>query len=489
MATDQEVAQQILGQSQQQPADDVPVDPAATPQVPPASLMANPAPDALTGATPASNINVPYLSPDLANAAQQAQADQVAQSTLHVPDALTGLVPDEVRANEAAANPSTATAPAQLAASVQPSAEEQAQADQTIQQPVSQAIADHKATTGAQRDLQAEFHRQLDQEEALAKQTQDAINKQDDFVRQKSLPEIMQRGSFGDKLQASIALLLGGVSQGLTGAKSNPVMDFIDKQVAAQAEKDKLSQENKLALKKQLLDVAQLRLQNLAHKSEDLYHRQSIEQEAQKISVLREKVEGDQKLKASVGQQKLSVAQARQDAFNGKPLTDTTWMTKNDWTQVVTGPDGQQYMAKASPGAVAKFNTQKDAISGALDSIKQINQLAANYTPGVPTIQNINLGKQIKTLQDTLVGGLKGDFFGNARLTLPEIDIINKAKGDLTKVLAVPGAERAKFNTIESTLKRSLDRGYKEVGIKPQQTNNDVIQQAIEAERARRGGR
>ncbi len=114
----------------------------------------------------------------------------------------------------------------------------------------------------------------------------DNLAAQDDKeVRARSLPEIMANGSFGAKLGAAFAIMLGGVSQGLTGAKTNPALDAINQAVEQQAQKDKLTLAKKESLRKALLDQAMLKIHAMAQQTNDEFKKGELANAAAKIAI------------------------------------------------------------------------------------------------------------------------------------------------------------------------------------------------------------
>lgn len=477
MASDQEVAQQILGIQQAQQAGQLdaataqqlmdeqglsaPINPNA---VPPEALQANP-PAAL--AQSPTDIVVPNISPEMVHAAQVADAQEQARNTLSVPAALAPIMPANLESAPAEVQPM----PSEIQASqqtipipepaVQPSIDQVKAAEQSIVKPVQEAIAEHNAVKVAQKDLQSQFANQQEEYQHQQEQIQAEINKRDDFVRQKSLPEIMQKGSFGEKLSATIALLLGGLSAGLTGAKTNPVMDFIEKQVEAQAQRDKMSQENKLALKKQLVDIAQLKMQNIANQSQDMFHKQSLEQEAAKLALTKQQIEGDQALKAAELYGKQSSAAVAKQAEAGAPITDLSVLTEDQRKRVVHRPDGTYVLARVGPDQVDAFAKQRAEIEPGIAGVDRIVALTKDFNRVTDLQKRAQIGSEIKAL----AGSLRVPFTGPGALTEREYDRLIETIGDPTAMIAVPSLQMARLHQVQTKLKADLNNGFRRIGV------------------------
>lgn len=446
----------------------------AVEQAPPASLVPEMAPPA--SLVPQQDaVQIPQIDPMLANAANNADAQQNAQMAAWGAPVGVGVagVPGQEQVSMPAEEPviEEVAAPVPVAPTPEPSIEQQQAAQAKINQPVQEAIAEHRATVQAQKDLQSEFAKRQAELEQQKEQLQRDIAQQDDSVRQKSLPEIMQRGSFGEKLGASIALLLGGLSQGMTGAKSNPVMDFIDRQVEAQAQRDKLNQESKLALKKSLLDIAQLQMTNQANKSQDLYHKQSLQNEAAKLQVMREQVEGDQRLKAEELQLKRRGAEAAKLAESGAVITDLSGLTDEQRKRVVRLPDGTHKLATVGADQVDAFAKMRGTLETGISGADRVKALAADFN----RVTDLKKRAQIKSEIIALTGAMREPFVGPGAMTPKEYDRLIDAVGDPTSLVAIPSFQLARLLQVQTKLKSDLNSGFKRIGIDVPKTRREEL--------------
>lgn len=484
--TEQEIAQQILNGTYGQVQQQVPE------QLPPEALQPN-APDALVVTAPAQNdFQMPAVDPALAAASQAADAQAMQQNT----DMQMGYTPPGQRRPEPgdvmltpaqlaqanAAGPQfspAATSPAPAAPEqpqaapapvVEPAPAVQAQADANIVAPAVQQIAEHKATLAAADAVQ----KQMAEEAANLQKQQDAIqaeiNQQDDSVRNRSLQEIMQRGSYGDKIGASIALLFGGISQGLTGAKSNPVMDFIDRSVQQQAEKDKLSSEQKLSLKKQLLEVAQLRMKNAENASNDQFHKGTLQVEQGKLGVERQKVEGDQRLKAQEAAGKQKDVQLQMAAEQGQPIDNPLQLSKEQQARMVTGLDGKRYLVNNEKSVVPYNQAYSDAQPG-IQGIDRIMRLSQDYN----RVTDMGTRAKIQTELVALSGSLRQALLGPGAMTADEFNRLMGTIGDPTKITSLPSWEKGKLKTIQNKLQSDYEGKVKSLGIKIPESRRDAL--------------
>lgn len=171
----------------------------------------------------------------------------------------------------------------------------------------------YQAAQDAQQAAQAE--RQQKDEEALQKaQDEMAESKQNGA---KSLYEIMHSSSLGSKIGAGIAVMMGGLAQGLTRSNSNQVFDSIERAAAAEGEKRKFTQSQidnlKSAVRQRTIDGLQMKEKTLTNQTELAKLQDMISQ-----ARLRDQQAELDKVKALAAGNK-----AGRDAeqFNGKPLT------------------------------------------------------------------------------------------------------------------------------------------------------------------------
>lgn len=349
-----------------------------------------------------------------------------------------GAIPTETAAPEAMAPVATKVAaqaePVVAPQLPEPTAEQRAASHEEIIKPAMQAISDHDATVDASNLLQSKMAQEQDKLQKQQDAIQAQIDQTDNSVRFRSLPEIMKNGSFGDKVMASIALLMGGVAQGLGGDKTNPVMDFIDRQVQQQGEKDKLSLEHKLSLKKQLTEIVQLKVQNLANKSSDIYHQGMYKVEVGKLAVELQKVEGDQKLKAEENLRKTQGRAALADAYNGKPVTPEMQTQMNETeTKSLVNVGGKTYKA-LNPDAASKFTTIASANNQALITMKKYQTLIEKglwKTLGEKgAMAAYNDAKVADTMKQAIVGALRLPYTGPGALNQGEREGLIKNIGD-----------------------------------------------------------
>lgn len=354
---------------------------------------------------------------------------------------------------------------------LQPTAQQQAKAVEEIVKPAQEAVAEHRATQMAQTELQAAMIKEQERLAAREKEIQDEISRQDTSVRFQSLPEIMQGGSFENKLGAAIALFAGAVSQGLTGAKSNPVMDFIDRQVALQADKDKLTADGKLALKKQLIDIGNMKLENLKARSQDQYQQQMIQAKQDELLNERQKIEGDQRLKAQELFGKGEAKSALAAAYRGEAIDPMLAQNMNETEQKsLVQVRGKTYKA-INPSAAQKFQESQASITAAMNKLEPYKALVEKGL--LRTLGEKGVMAALKdraageTMRTAIVGALRLPYTGPGALSDTERKALDKAIGEFG-VFNLPPVQAAKMNFIIHDLRAELQRVADNSNIKAQ---------------------
>ncbi len=397
--------------------------------------------------------------------------NQQANAMAGTPPLLQQPVADEYTDEQAAADIAAEDLANRATAIPEPTPQQQAQADAAIHAPVQQEVAAHRAAEAAQKDIAAEQLRIADE---LEKRRNDAIvdaSKTIDEVRFRSLPEIFQRGSFGDKLGASIALLMGGVSQGLTGAKTNPVLDFIDTQVARQDAKDKLTGEQKIALRKILIDEAQVKMQALENASQDQFRKGSLANARQQLKIESDKARFEMIAKAEEKLAKESSAAAQVNAENGQAIQDVSKLSKEQMDRLVTMPDGSKRLID-NPKNIVPLTTMRGDYEPGLAGIDRILTLTKDFN----RITDLKKRAQIATELKAVAGQLRIPFTGPGAMTEKEYERLINTLGDPTALAAFPVLERAKLLTVKGKLEKDMASGFKRFGLTlPQSRQQQLI--------------
>lgn len=303
--------------------------------------------------------------------------------------------------------------------------------------------------TKMQRESEARMQKMQDEAKA-------EINKLDNQARVRSLGEILRGGSFGEKLGAALALGLGALGQGLTGAKTNPVFDFLNQQAEQQAQKDKLTLEQKEALRRQLFQQGELEVRKLEQASHNQYRKDQLKIEREKIAAESNKML-EKMLFDAMQKQKNS------GKFSGYALSEEQLasLTPEERSSKVTLPNGKAVLADGRHNA-EKFIDMQSAIGSALNSAKELEKYMVPSARIPYTEANVNAQGIIQKL----VGQLRLPYTGPGVLTDTERADLKLAIGDPTKIFGWLGAEKGRLARLQQELKLQLQHEAKIRGIK-----------------------
>ena len=415
--------------------------------------------------------------------AQQAEQNAALQGVLAKPSAATASqMADEGKLDPAIAQKLSADESANkaIASASKPTPKDLQTAAQEILAPVREFHSSQIANDTALQEHQAFMADTANDKARTEAELQKNQDKQDASVRSSSLTEIMNGGGFGQKLGASIAVLLGGVSQGLTGAKTNPVMDFLDSEVKRQAEKDKLTLSQRESLRKHLLGVAENTVRERAEFTGNEIKKQHLLLEAQTLALKKQEVLMQQR--ALLGQ---SAQQETERAINGgKAVADRSLLNKEQSASAIRMPDGSYKVAK-SPEAAKELDKAKnniDVLMPAIDNAKKMifNMSAldrAAYASNTPS----TAAKELLSQRETILAGLKSYYEGKGER--PLADAVYKRLSDSTfstaAIVANPQAAVQALTDVQSGLYKNYKTFHSNAGADLPPSAREVAMQKI----------
>lgn len=285
----------------------------------------------------------------------------------------------------------------------------------------------------------------------------------DKRVRTKSLGEIFQSGSTGSKLGAALAILVGGVSQGLTGAKTNPALDMMDRLAERQAQKDKLSLDEKEMLRKQIYEAGGLELRKLENATQNAYRKDQLSLMQQQLDLKRQELE--EKLRASIA------TSMPKDIHSGRKLTKEEVLQirasgGKDAEKLITLPNGNTHLAA---GTFDKENFVKGteetfkALS-LLDKYKSIGKQGSKFS--------LTDRAEADVLRTMLVGALRQPVTGPGVLSEPDKAAILGVLADPLALTKWRPIEMAKINKVIDSLQVQVINSARRAGISGEVFNN-----------------
>jgi hypothetical protein len=422
--------------------------------------LANPAtaaavPEALLSPQPVV-VPEPNLMQELTTGAAKVADDLMTPYGSNVPLTLSGkpkqtslpqTVVDSVAAEQAAQRIKDAVESGEFQNAVTQQAQQKV--DQVLQPQLQQFAA--KSAMDELASLRQASDRRL---EKLRGETDTAIKAVDDQVRQGSLSQILQDGSWGQRLGAVLAIGLGSVGAALTG-QPNAALSYFDKMAEAQAQKDKLNADQKESLKRQLYEQGVLELKKLEAATDSAYKKDQINMQRQQLN---------NAIAAARAQQEATAAQntARASIFSGaRAISEDEFaaLEKNEREAVVSLADGRKVMA-VNKSAAEKLRAYMADTVPAIQRLEQYKQLIESGNP-------LNLKDRAKAegLSTAIVGALRLPLTGPGVLTDTERAELRKAIGRFG-VFNLSAVEREKVKLLIKDLKANTQYNARISGVK-----------------------
>lgn len=274
-----------------------------------------------------------------------------------------------------------------------------------------------------------------------------------------SLPELMQKGSWGQKLGAALAVMAGAYSQGLTQSKSNPVLDFMEQNFNQAMAKRKARADEKAALeaafwKNKEFDLA---LEDARRKGRltDAQIADLLGKRQQKLDEANLKLMNQLRLKAGL-------------------VKDSSELTKEDMDRAVRVPDGSYRLAvnKKQASELEKYRAE---VEPAISGLQRVQELTKSGMPVDPRLRD-----QVNTELQAIVGSLRLPITGPGVLTDSEREMLGEIIGNPNKIFGLNIIEQRKLQTINNKLNTDLNKRYFNAGINlPKNTKEQRLDKFI----------
>lgn len=436
---------------------------------------------------------------DALTSARQAQAaqdlpvpqDEQAQAELQTKLAEAGLAP------QAPVQPEAPMPTVDVAAEdMVPDQKTIIEAKQKIVKPAQEAIAEQNAFQEADAQLaQAALNarkREDDLKNDISKLDNDIRNE----VRNRSLPQMLTQGSYTSRIMSALAIVAGGVGSGILGEKGNPVIDQIDKGVEQQAARDKLNNEQKMALKREALDAVKTQIDSLQARTQNAQAKANLDIEKAKLRQQREelnlKIMQAHQAKAlngviaglrsqgSVPAATPQIAKKNANLNAALEAAESVDPKKAEGLRevLVTTPDGAMQIANVNKERVQEFQKYASETAPAVQLLREIKQFA-----GAASKMSLEDRAAMSSKLAIAAGKLRLPITGPGAMTEDEYNRLKDTIGDPMRIIAVPGAELAKLDSVISVLNSDLASRAGEIGVKWPTTRAEQVGAAL----ARRG--
>ena len=328
-----------------------------------------------------------------------------------------------------------------------PSVEEVKAAEEPIRQENAMIMAEEEAQ---KKKIQSLAERQ--------KKLQDQIIEEDNELKSIDPDRFWNDKSTGQKVMATIGLILGGIGSGLTG-QPNAALQVLQNQIDKDIESQKLNAEQALAKKKHALNIVELNLKRL---------NDSTNNKLKKIQI--------QKMISDMQQSQLALQEQR---LMAKKLSSSEGLTREE--VFALDPKLQEKMIILSDGRfrpatsaqVAKKLNQ-ETIPQAKDSIRGLTELKEILEMPAAEIRP-SLRAKSATIRQSLKGALRLELFGPGVMTDFESRMADRIIGDPTKILTLDDVEKAKFNALLKKVKQGTLDKIRQSGVNVPLTKNEKM--------------
>lgn len=339
----------------------------------------------------------------------------------------------------------------------------------TLLAPIPQEQVDAEVMAKAQTDA---AHSGAQQGVANFKQQQmerdvAAAEAKDKEVEEKVQADMDAEGSWGSRIGQAIAIMMGSASQGLTGAKENPAVQAIEKEIKRQSERMQYTKEQEDKMREYGLKLANLEMERKKHELDTQAKRSNMEKDQAEI----------QKIQAELEMQKANKAIASKREFTPEEVTSIP-MDKDGLNMrnlMVRLPNGNFAMATRESGA-QKLAEMEAETTGALQSanalLAKIDYFGNN--PGKKILDRVEVA-ETNAIAQGLVGAMRLPYLGPGTVTDTERAILNSVVRDPSKLLTLSSANKASVKAVVAKIKHFRNASYRANGVDLPPTQNDMI--------------
>ncbi len=352
---------------------------------------------------------------------------------------------------------------------IQPNFEQQAQDANDIAVATNANKEAIKSEIGKENAIQSAANQQQKELDSI----QAEIDKENEAYKNMTMNDIFEDDKAPiSKTQAIIAIMLGGIGQGLMGGGPNLGLEAVNKTMDDYFEKKKFTQKEKVAKKQRVFDLMKLQLDRQAMKTDDQLKLAKISQIQSEIEMNKQKLSNDQ-------------AQAAKDSLLAQRLASPEGLSREEvfaldpkmQDKAVVFSDGRARFAVNSETAKKLRNEVIPNAKSAIDGINKLKSYADKFAGGSFSLAD---KAEADTVAQALKGSLRLELFGPGVMTDKEQALANKIIGNPTSVLSFSNLEKRKLDTLMKKLEYSTKEKIKAAGIQlPPSKNEQKIQQVM----------
>jgi hypothetical protein len=310
--------------------------------------------------------------------------------------------------------------------------------------------AEASAANEAEKNLRAQA--------AAAKQNQESVAKAEQEVAQDTKVAAAEESKEGGVLnQASpllkkvrfvIAVLLGGISQGLTGAKTNPALDYLNNEFEKELENRKLDEKKKSDIRRAMVEQMQLMMQQKEYLLKTADQRLKFEKHRLELKqyddVEKQKAVLHNLVTSGGG---LSEDQVAQLSLDHPKIAERT----------VRIPDSDRFVLVSSRQQAEAIKNEAAGLVNAEQDLGELLQLVDHFgnNPAIK-VEDRTAVRRAGTLQQAVIGNLRILLFGPGVITDNERAIAERIIPDPSDVFTLASANRAALETMKDKVKFAM---------------------------------
>lgn len=269
--------------------------------------------------------------------------------------------------------------------------------------------------------------------------------------KSEALKQIPEEGFWGrqdtpGKILFGIATALGALSQAGGAESGKQALRYVNNAIQQDLQQQRLGRQEQLAHYDRALDIARLKLQQVAREAGD-------------VQMLAQAKQMDQQLEMQqmqINQQRM-MAQALQTG----QLKDPALLDEKQRERAVRMPDGSIRLADNKKLAEKVIESEANIVP----SIQGLKRLLVAQAEGSRLSPRDR--QTMRTMVNALAGQLKESIVGGGPLSDSDFKIIIDTIGDPTKVFSLPSSQRAKLMTTLKMVQERRENTYRQAGIEP----------------------
>jgi hypothetical protein len=332
-----------------------------------------------------------------------------------------------------------------------------------------QALAQTEATV---QNAQAKAQREVANQQAVEAQKSAELEAKRDAATEAKVSKDMESSGMGSQIAQAIAIMMGAYSQGLTGAKENPAVQAIEKELDRQAEKRKWNAEQQAKATELALKMFNAQLDAKKANEESAFKKTQMEKMGLEGAKLLNEIQVAQGSRKLQSQQFFS--KADQKSLVGEDGDKIR-------QRLVSLPYSKSGLALAAPSAEAagKIREFMSQTGGALANIDDVMRIAQSSD-----FNKLNPWQraELNTKIAMLAGALRLPITGPGPMTDDERKFLLNTIGNPNKIFSLKSIELENLSATANTIKSRVKEHYKHYGLTElPESENEIINRDLEA--------